>query len=319
MRIDPHVHFRDEEQRHKETIEHGLSIAKKQGVNIVFDMPNTVKPILREVDVKRRLTFVPESEKDRYYLYVGATSDEEQLKEATRLVKEYKEVIGVKMYAGKSTGDLAILEEEKQKKVYQVLTNEDYTGIIAVHCEKESFMKNTFDSTRPISHAESRPNIAEVESVKDQIKFIKETGFKGTLLVCHVSCKESLNIINQARKNMKIVCGATPHHLMWSDEMLSKSHGLLYKMNPPLRSKEDVEALRKGLLDGSIDWIETDHAPHTIGEKLIDGFPSGYPTLYIYKELVEDLLPIWGLDENRIKELTYTNIVKAFNLKLEEN
>ncbi|MBT7240911.1 MAG: dihydroorotase, partial [Candidatus Diapherotrites archaeon] len=175
MRIDTHVHFRDGDQSYKETIKHGLMIAKEQGVEYVFDMPNTLEPILRKEDVEKRLELVPESEKGRYFLYIGATINEDQLKEAVSLVNEKKEVIGIKMFAGKSTGDLQILSEEEQKKVYQILTDNNYTGVISIHCEKEAFMTDTFDPSDPITHATSRPKEAEIESVKDQIRFVKET------------------------------------------------------------------------------------------------------------------------------------------------
>jgi len=316
MRIDPHVHFRDEEQNYKETIKHGLQTAKEQGVEYVFDMPNTAKPIITEEDVKRRLKYVPESEKKRYFLYIGATSNPEQLQEAIRLVRDYREVIGIKMFAGKSTGDLQIIDEDEQKKVYQTLTENNYMGVLAVHCEKESSMKNLFDPINPHTHCLARPKQAEIESVKDQIRFAKETSFTGTLQICHVSCKETVDLVQEARKKIKITCAATPHHLMWNEKMMRRADGLLYKMNPPLRSEEDVEALRECLRKGLIDWIETDHAPHTIGEKMHNGHPSGYPSLYLYKECVEKLLPILGLDKKQIEELTYNNIIKTFDLKL---
>jgi dihydroorotase len=314
MRIDPHVHFRDQEQSYKETISHGLAVAKEQGVDIVFDMPNTARPILAEKDVKERLKLVPKSEKARYFLYIGATSDEKQLKEAISLVKKFKEVIGIKMFAGKSTGNLQIINEEEQKKVYKVLADNDYKGVLAVHCEKEEYIKDIFNPNNPITHALSRPKISEIESIKDQIRFAKQANFQGTLHICHVSCKGSVELIDKARKEIKITCGVTPHHLYWDDSKLKGSHGLLYKINPPLRSKADVKALQDFLKQGKIDWIETDHAPHSVGEKLHAGYPSGYPSLYLYKKCVEELLPSLGLSEKQIKELTFNNIKKTFKL-----
>lgn len=316
MRIDPHVHLRDEEQNYKETIAHGLTTAKKAGVDYVFDMPNTQRPILTKKDVERRLGHVPEGEKGRYFLYIGATADAAQLKDAANLVEKIKEVIGIKMFAGKSTGTLEITDEAEQRNVYQTLADCGYQGVLAVHCEKESYITDTFDSKNPITHATSRPDVAEVESVKDQLRFAKETGFGGTLHICHASTKKSVELVDEARKEMKITCGVTPHHLLWDDSRMNDDHGLLYKMNPPLRSKEDVEALRGYLKEGKIDWIETDHAPHTVGEKLYDGYPSGFPSLYLYKELVEEFLPKWGLSEEQIEDITYNNIVKTFNLEI---
>ncbi len=317
MRIDPHVHFRDSEQSYKETIKHGLFVAKNQNVEIVFDMPNTQRPILEEEDVVERLKLVPKNEEKRYFLYVGLTSNEEQIKRAISLTKKYKEVIGLKMFAGQSTGNLAIINEEEQFKIFKILSENNYTGVIVVHCEKESFMKNDiFNPNNPFSHTISRPKIAEVESIKDQINFAKNSNFQGILHICHISCQDSIDLVCDARKEINITCGVTPHHLMWSESMLNNSHGLLYKMNPPLREEIEVKKIRESLKMGKIDWIETDHAPHSIGEKMFDGHPSGYPSLYLYKKCVDEFLPDLGLSGEQIKKLTFENIVKTFNLKL---
>jgi dihydroorotase len=316
MRIDTHVHFRDGEQNYKETIRHGLAVAKEQGVDCVFDMPNLAKPILGKEDVEKRVALVPKTERGRYYLYIGATTKEDQLKEAIKLVEEKKEVIGIKMFAGKSTGDLQILKEEEQKKVYQILTDNNYIGVISIHCEKEAFMTDTFNPSEPITHATSRPKEAEIESLKDQIRFAKEVGFRGILNICHVSCAESVELVVEAKKETKITCEVTPHHVMWSNEKLKEANGLLYKMNPPLRDEEDVIALRECIKEGKIDFIGTDHAPHTIGEKLYGPYPSGCPSLYTYKMFVEEFLPGIGITEEQIKNMTFNNINKIFKLGL---
>lgn len=314
MKIDPHVHFRDEEQSYKETIAHGLSVARDQGVDCVFDMPNTFRPVFREEDVKRRLSLVPPGDAGRYFLYVGATRDVEQVAEAVELVKNTREVVGLKCFAGESTGGLAVVDEEDQKRIYSTLAQADYTGVLALHCEKKALMKEMFDPDDPVSHARSRPGVAEIESVKDQIRFAGEACFKGTLHICHVSCKGSIEVIDGARSEVKITCGVTPHHLLWDESRLAGAHGLLYKTNPPLRSGEDVAFLREALKRGRIDWIETDHAPHAVGEKLHEGYPSGYPSLYLYKQTVEKLLPEIGLSEKQIEDVTFRNIQKAFEL-----
>jgi len=315
MRIDPHVHFRDGIQSYKETIAHGLAVATSQGVDKVVDMPNCYPHILRREHVIERLKLVPESEKGRYYMYIGSSTDPKQLAEAVACVKEFKEVVGIKMFAGKSTGDLQILSDDEQRFVYQTLTDLGYEGLLAAHCELEALMDDSsFDPKNPISHARARPPEAEVASIKNQIAFIKETGFKGHFHMVHVSVPESVDIVTAAKKEgMRITCAATPHHLMWDESKYEGELGLLYKMNPCLRAKELVDGLREHLVAGRIDWIETDHAPHAVGEKLKAGYPSGYPTLYVYKECVEEFLPSLGISEERIKELTYDNIIKVFD------
>lgn len=314
MRIDPHVHFRDEGQSHKETIRHGLQLAREQGVDIVFDMPNTQSPILYRKDIDRRLSLVPSEERRRYMLYVGATEDEKQLEDALNSIRSVKEVVGMKMFAGKSTGNLQITSEEGQRKVYEALAGLGYKGVLAVHCEKEKHMTGTFDPKNPISHAESRPEIAETESIKDQIRFSEQSGFEGKVHVCHISCGNSVGIVEEARqRGIKITCGVTPHHLLWNENRLREQNGLLYKMNPPLRKQGDVGRLRQGLQDNLIDWIETDHAPHTVGEKLLKGFPSGYPSLYLYREIL-DRLPEWGISKRQEQDITFNNIIRTYNL-----
>ena len=201
-RVDPHVHCRDGEQAYKTTIKEVFLLADEQGVQKIFDMPNTKPAITHEKHLQDRLLLVPKDREEDYYVYMGATNKPEQLEEAVKCYKNYKQVIGIKLFAGKSVGDLEIIEEKKQLKVYQTLAELGYEGVIAVHCEKEEYMKgqNKFNPRAPMMHAFARPRIAEIESAKDQIKFIYLTNFKGTLHICHVSCPETVNEIQNITK-----------------------------------------------------------------------------------------------------------------------
>jgi len=315
--IDPHVHCRDGKQAYKESIEHVFEIAKKQGVEKIFDMPNTDPPILYESDIQERLKLIPKNQKGNYFLYIGATADDKQLEKAVKCYVKYKEVVGIKLYAGESVGNLAVTGMEDQKNVYKVLSNLDYKGVIAVHCEKENYLKpKLWNPSSPITHYHARPKEAEIMSVKDQIKFAKEARFEGILHIVHVSCPESIELIDEARKEIKITCGVTPHHLLWDNRMLNRPDGLLYKMNPPLRNKEDVKRLKQCLKEEKIDWVETDHAPHAVGEKLFPPYLSGYPSLYLYRNFVDRFLPSIGLNSNLIRKLTSGNIYRTFENKL---
>ncbi len=317
MKIDTHVHFRDGKQAYKETIKHGLEVAKAQGVAKVFDMPNTDPPITTEKDIIKRLKLVPKKRINDYYIWIGLTSDPEQIKETVRCVQNYKNVIGMKLYAGTSVGDLSVVEKEGQRTVYKTLAEENYQGVVAVHCDKESLMKpELWDAKKPITHSQSRPMEAEVESIRDQIELVKETGFSGTIHVCHITGPESVALVDEARREISITCAATPHHVLWDDTMQNHPEGLIYKMNPPLRSKADVEGLRRCIIEGKVDWIETDYAPHQVGEKLFPPYMSGYPSLCIYKDFVENFLPSIGASEELIKKMTSENIYKTFGDKL---
>lgn len=311
MRIDPHVHCRDGAESHKETIAHALRLCDAQGVDVIFDMPNTTPPIIAPRDVEQRMKLVPQGARDRYRLYMGATSDARQLTEAAELVREFESVIGLKLYAGESVGDLAVIGARNQRKIYQQLAELGYKGLLAVHCEKQSAITNAFDPANPASHAIARPAVAETASIADQVRFARESGFQGTLHICHVSTAASVALIEEARKKIRITCGATPHHLLWTSDHYLRPDGLLYKVNPPLRDESDVLGLRTALKQGLIDWIETDHAPHALSEKLYPPYASGYPSLCLYRNLIEEILPSWGLTQEMIGNLTYSNISRV--------
>lgn len=318
MIIDPHVHCRDEEQEYKTTIAKVLELAKVQNINIIFDMPNTERPVTTRKRVLERLALVPQDQKHRYFLWIGATENPEQLEEAVRCYEEFDEVIGIKMFAGKSVGDLAIVKPEKQKMVYETLTKLGYEGVVATHCEREDYIdSNIFNPSNPATHSYSRPPIAEIEAVRDQIRFAKESGFRGTLHICHVSVPNSVELIDRARADIKITCGITPHHYLWSTEKIKNCDmGLLFKINPPLRTEQEVSRLREKLKVGKIDWIETDHAPHTFIEKLEPPHLSGYPSMNIYNHLVKAVLPQQGFTKDQIGSLTFGNIYRTFENKL---
>lgn len=319
MYIDPHVHCRDGSQSYKEIIAHAFQVADAQGVRKIFDMPNIDPPITREEHVLERFKLVPKERISDYFLWIGATSDKNQLEEAVRCYGNFQNVVGLKMFAGKSVGDLTVLEKADQEEVYRTLKNLNYSGVIAVHCEKESLLKNkSWNPKSPITHSQARPVEAEVESIKDQIELAGKTGFTGTLHICHITSSESVALVDEARKNISITCGVTPHHVIWDDSMMQRPDGLLYKMNPPLRNKETVESLRKCIKKGKVDWIETDYAPHQVGEKMFQPYMSGYPSLCLYKDFVENFLPSIGIGEGMIKKMTYDNIVKVFGKKYKE-
>lgn len=318
-RICPHTHCRDEEQKDKATVSRTLNLAKRQGVGMIFDMPNPARPVTSHLRVHERLALVPKGQESHYRLYVGLTARKEQIFEACWCDNHIPAVVGLKLFAGTSVGPLAVVELEAQRQVYQTLADIHYTGVVAVHCEKEELLRSDlWKPNNPISHTWARPPEAEVESVRDQIRLAKETGFRGHLHICHVSVPESVELVNQARQaGMRISCGVTPHHLLWDENRYSESEGLDYKMNPPLRSSAAVFVLRHQLQDGQIDWIETDHAPHTAKEKRPPLCLSGYPSLRIYRECISELLMNrLGMTEPQICALTRGNIIAIFGDKL---
>lgn len=316
LHVDPHVHCRDWKQSYKATIKSVTELARSQGVKAIFDMPNTDPPIISKELVEKRIKTAEEEEcLDDYYLYIGITKYPEQIKEAVEVVKTNPKVVGIKMFAGKSVGDLTIPDESDQARVYEELSQLNYDGVLAVHCEKESlFRMNLWNPNNPQSWNFARPIESEIESVKDQIRFAKRAGFKGTLHICHISTPEAVEIIQKAKNDLHITCGVTPHHLSYSTLNMKGRKGLMYKVNPPLRDNSKVKTLRDYLKQGKIDWIETDHAPHTRQEKLypLTGeYMSGIQSLRFYSLFLNDLRKE-GFTENQIYELTYGNIKRVF-------
>jgi len=321
--IDPHVHCRDWDQNYKETIKHALLVAKKIGSSGIFDMPNTSPPINSREAIERRLTDAAKIKSPVFYgIYAGLTSDKNQIKEVVKTWKElFPKVVGLKMFAGHSVGNLGIVEEEEQKLVYQTLAAEGYDGVLAVHCEKESLLKpDLWNPVNPKSHSFARPPESEIESVKDQINFAQTSKFKGVLHIAHVSVPESIDLIERARrqKKIRISCGLTPHHCLLNYDLIPESKkGLLYKVNPPLRRKESSEKMLIFLKEGKINWIETDHAPHTLKDKLEEPFMSGFPGLPFYPHFLKFLLGN-GFSKLQIRNLTHNNICNTFGINLPE-
>jgi dihydroorotase len=314
--IDPHVHCRDWGQSEKETIKTAGEAAVHGGVTRIHDMPNTSPPIIHHADVEKRIESYKKSKSHvEYGLYCGLTGRQPQIREAVEAAARYDEVVGLKMYAGESFGGLGVTEPRDQLLVYRTLSRLGYRGVLMVHCEKVSrFRKSVWSVNRPETWCDIRPPEAEIESVRDQIDFALKSGFKGRLHICHSSLPETVSLARGA-KSLKISCGATPHHLLLSHEsMQNRSRGLYYKVNPPLRKREHVQALVKDLYDGNIDWIETDHAPHRVSEKLNHPFSSGMPGLDNYSNFITALNIHFRMPFDDLVKMTSFNAAKAFRL-----
>ncbi|MFA6846578.1 MAG: dihydroorotase [Sphaerochaetaceae bacterium] len=276
--IDAHVHLRDGLQKEKETLAHGLSIASLCGMDMVFDMPNCNPALISQESIEDRLALAEKAiahVKDEtgrqiaYGLYAGLTGEPQQIGDVVKTYKAlFPQVVGLKLFAGNSTGNMGQVTMEQQRFIYQNLVKQDYRGVLAVHCEKESLFHPELEDGKDFSsHSLARPIEAEVASIRDQIQLAKETDFQGSLHICHVSSVQSLEVIEKARmEGVKITCGATAHHLLLSSEDAAFPE-LYAKVNPPLRDKKESSRLFQALLDGRIDWVESDHAPHTLEDK----------------------------------------------------
>ena len=312
--IDPHVHFRDFNQKEKETILHGMKTGFHAGFNIFLDMPNTNPPLTERETVLRRLEEGRKAveairseckEADIHYsVYLGLTDDGREIERMVSLQRElFPSVCGLKLFASQSTGNMGIVDKEKQERIYALLSSLGYDGVLAVHSEKESLFNHN-----ETEHSKVRCPESETASVSDQIESVLKTGFRGNLHIAHISTGGALELVRQAKKDgMRITCGATPHHSL----LTAEKEGVFTKMNPPLRSRKDRDAVLDALFDGTVDWAESDHAPHTLSDKLkgASGIPGFEGMLRMIRFLRNE-----GMSENRLNDLFAENAVKTFAL-----
>jgi len=327
MYIDCHTHCRDEEQKDKETIEHALRVAEDSGLSAIFDMPNVKKPIITLERVIERLKIAEKAGSSVFYgAYVGLTSNPEQISDAVDTYNDFFPndqdskvgVIGLKLFAGKSVGDLEVPGLKAQQTVYNTLKKLDYKGVVVVHCEKELLInEDLWNPKNPITHCVARPEISEISSVKDQINLINDSGYQGHFHIAHVSSPESIELIQEAKKKgFRISCGVTPHHLLLDNLLMNQEKGVLYKVNPPLRNPKSRESLFKSFAEGNIDILETDHAPHTEEDKLVR-YMSGIPNLASWPDFIE-ILKLRGISQRFLDKVAFENVNKIFGTKIKK-
>ena len=219
------------------------------------------------------------------------------------------------MFTCKSVGNLEIKSEEEQRMVYDVLSGLDYKGVLVDHCEKDSLLKpQLWNPSRPISHCYARPEESESVSVADQIQFACESGFKGRLHIAHVSVPKTVEIVDKARSKLRVSCGVTPHHRFLYSEMMNEPDGIIYKVNPPLRSRQNAEKMFQYLKEGKIDLLESDHAPHTLKDKT-EKYMSGFPGLPFMPHFARYMKKS-GFSDEQIFKLTHENPCRIFGIDI---
>jgi dihydroorotase len=282
--IDMHVHLREPGFEAKETIETGTKAAAKGGFTTIACMPNT-KPVL---DSKELIEWVHDKRKTEGYVNVlpyGAITQRQLGKELTDFA------------AMKEAGIIAVTDDgvgvQSSYMMKQAMLKAKELGLpVVAHCEDDTLINGAAVHDGKFAAAHGIPGIpSESESIHvgRDILLAEATGVH--YHVCHISTKESVRLVRDAKQaGISVTTEVMPHHLLLCEDDIP---GLdtNFKMNPPLRSAEDREALIEGLLDGTIDIIATDHAPHTEDEKAkgmerspfgIVGLETAFPLLYTH-------------------------------------
>ncbi|MDE7347374.1 MAG: dihydroorotase [Muribaculaceae bacterium] len=255
---DVHVHLRQPGFEAKETIYTGTTAAMKGGYTAVCAMPN-LHPTPDTVEhIGEELQYISKDAAIKVYPYASITID--------RKGRELVDMKALKEYAVAFSDDgSGVQSEDMMRKAMEEAARLDV--IIAAHCEVNDLLNGGYIHDGEYCKANGHKGIcseSEWGQIERDLRLAEETGCR--YHVCHISTKESVELIRRAKaRGVKVTCETGPHYLVFCDEDL-KDEGR-FKMNPPIRSREDRDALIEGIKDGTIDCIATDHAPHTADEK----------------------------------------------------
>ena len=279
--VDVHVHLREPGFSYKETIASGTAAAAAGGYTAVCAMPN-LKPVPESRETLRtQLSAIRRSARVHVYPY-GAITCGEQGETMADLAAMAPDV------AGFSDDGRGVQSREMMRSA--MLLAKELDKPIVAHCEDESLLTKGWcvhdgDYARAHGLTGNNPE-SEWRQVERDIQLVRETGCR--YHVCHISTKESVDLIRRAKaEGLPVTCETGPHYLVLCDADLQDDGG--FRMNPPIRSAADRDALLAGLLDGTVDCIATDHAPHSAEEKSrglagslngIVGLETAFPVLY---------------------------------------
>lgn len=285
--IDLHVHLRDPGLEYKETLATGGNAAVRGGVTTVCAMPNT-KPVIDSGEKVAEVHERAEKESPANVIQIGAVTVGQKGEELADIEGMAKAGCHAISEDGKSVMN-ASLYRQGMKRAKEC-------GIsVFAHCEDinmvEGGVMNADKNTERLGLRGITNSVEDVIVARD-ILLAKETGVR--LHLCHCSTEDSVKMVKAAKEEGLLVTGEVcPHHFILTSDDIKEDDGN-YKMNPPLRSRADVEALRQGLKDGIMDVISTDHAPHSAEEK--------------NKSMAQAAFGIVGLETSAA--LTYTYLVK---------
>lgn len=308
---DVHVHLRQPGFEAKETIETGTRAAMKGGYTAVCAMPNLNPTPDTPEHIGEELKHIKEDAAINVYPYASITID--------RKGRQLVDMDALKEYAVAFSDDgSGVQSDDMMRKAMEEAVKLDV--IIAAHCEVNDLLKGGYIHDGEYARANGHKGIcseSEWGQIARDLKLAEETGCR--YHVCHISTKESVALIRDAKKRgVKVTCETGPHYLVFSDEDL-KDEGR-FKMNPPIRAKEDREALIEGIVDGTIDCIATDHAPHTADEKGrglkgsamgVVGLETAFGVCYTY------LVKTGIISMKRLIELMSINPRRIFGLSVE--
>ena len=314
--IDAHVHFREPGLTHKADMETESRAAAAGGVTYVMDMPNTSPATITAKALKEKIDLAKGRTAGKIAFHIGATNTNAD--EICRLVQHGDketgitpdDIAGVKVFMGSSTGNMLVDSANSLDKLFAIKEKP-----VLVHCEDEQTIKANL-TTAAEKYGEDIP-FSEHEHIRSRSACIKssitalEMAIKhGTRLVlCHISTKEEMEMVRAAKLNNPEIIAETSCNYLWFCNQDYERLGSRVKCNPSVKTSQDRDALRKGLAEGLIDTIGSDHAPHLLIEKdnKYGKAPSGLPT-------IQQSLPVL-LTIAKQEDIPLTRIASVFSEK----
>jgi dihydroorotase len=318
--IDVHVHMRDPGATYKEDFRSGTAAAAAGGVTTVFDMPNNAPPTKDVEALRQKMKAAKEKALVDYALYGLLTKGSGA--ETMPLISAG--VIGFKCYMAETTGKAAAPSDGEMLEDFAMLRKAGMR--VSVHAEDESMLQGRISRLRgrkrgdAMAHYESRPEIVEKEAVERVIVLARRAGCN--LHVAHLSSAAGAKEVKKAklsrrRRGGDVTAETCPQYLLLDKDDYAKK-GSLMKSNPSIKRKEDRLALWRAVRDGTIDMIATDHAPHTLEEKIsgasIFDQASGFPGLETSVALMLTSVSRGLLSLSRYVQLTSEGPAKAWGL-----
>lgn len=306
---DVHVHFREPGFSYKETIYSGSRSAARGGYSDVCTMPNLdpVPDCYESIMEQRKIIERDAAVNVHPYASVTVGEKGEKLSDFDALSP---------LCIAFSDDGRGVQSEDMMRAA--MIKAKSMGKIIAAHCEDNSLLNGGYIHDGEYARLHGHRGIcseSEWRPIERDIRLAKDTGC--AYHVCHISCRESVELIRRAKADgVDITCETAPHYLVMNDMMLEEDGR--FKMNPPIRSEDDRLALIEGIKDGTIDMIATDHAPHSAEEKSrglekslmgVVGLETAFPVLYTY--LVKEGI----ISLERLVELMSVNPRKRFHIK----
>jgi dihydropyrimidinase/allantoinase len=315
--IDLHVHFRDPGYPDRETFYTGTLAAAAGGITLVGDMPNPNPPTTNTSSYSEKLKISNSKAVVDFHLYGGVNDTNlDQINSISSL--------GARLFKTYTTSKYKDLYVSSESSLHRIMKRtKANNSLLMIHAEDQSIINKATEKVKKknqngfMAHAYSRPPQSEIKMIKTALAVAKRVG--APIYICHVSTAEAVVLLRKSKKQgVKVFSETCPHYLTFIEED-GVCLGPFAKTNPPLRTEKDREALWKGLLDGTLDVISSDHCPYTVEEKK-SGFndifsaPPGMPGLDTTLSIMLNHVKNGYLDYYRLVTLYSENPAKILGV-----